>query len=438
MPRLIIKYAILAILLALCAVPALRDLTRSATRDDVVTLRFWNGFTGPDGTAMLGIVKRFNEANPDIHVVMQRMPWATYYNKLFVAGLGDRAPEVFVLHMSSITRFLRAHMVRSVDDLTGTGPGLIDAADIDPNVWQAVSSDGKHWGIPLDCHMLGMYYNKTLLKNAGIVDAQGNPKPPTTREEFLEDLRKLKHPAHDGMPAQWGFVYTWQRTNVYAIMRQFGGGFYDQAADQLTMNSLENTAALYFASSIVREGLAPSPENFDAWVGFLQGNVAMCFEGIYMLPDLQRQKGNLDYGAAPIPELGLIKATWADSHDLCLRPDLAGKDLEAARRFIKFLSDNSLDWAQGGQVPVRRSLRKTERFQKMDAQREFAKQIPYACYFPPVPYLLELLPEFDYSIELALRNKVSAQKSLDECAARLKPIYARYHQIGDDQQGGSP
>jgi multiple sugar transport system substrate-binding protein len=195
----------------------------------------------------------------------------------------------------------------------------------------------------------------------------------------------------------------------------------------LTLDSPENVKALDFAASIVRDKLAPSPENFDAWVGFLQGNVAMCWEGIYMLPDLQRQGERFDWGAAPMPQLGPTQATWGESHTLCLRSDLSGPELDAAKRFIKYLSDHSLDWAEGGQVPVRRSLRDTDRFRQMTAQREFAKQIPYVKYLPPVPYLLELLPEYDYSIELALRGKATAKQALAECAERLKPVYARYH-----------
>ena len=59
----------------------------AVTGSDKVTLRFWNGFTGPDGRTMLALVKRFNRENPDVHVVMQRMEWGTYYNKLFVSHL---------------------------------------------------------------------------------------------------------------------------------------------------------------------------------------------------------------------------------------------------------------------------------------------------------------------------------------------------------------
>src|SRR5579883_2022356 len=113
-----------------------------------ITIRFWNGFTGPDGRTMLRMVKRFNRENPDVNVLMQRMDWATYYNKLFVAGIGHRAPEVFVLQTPAMLRFSRAHFVRSLDDLAAGADGL-NVREIPPNIWASVEMDGKHYGIPL-------------------------------------------------------------------------------------------------------------------------------------------------------------------------------------------------------------------------------------------------------------------------------------------------
>src|SRR5690606_24152185 len=146
----------------------------------------------------------------------------TYYNKLFVAGIDGRAPEVFVVHTDTLARLMRGRFVRAVDDLIG--PGGIDASDFDANVWQAVARDGRHYAIPLDIHMLGMYYNRKLFREAGIVDAHGEPRPPTNREEFLDALRKLRRDEDgDGRPETWGFVFTWLRTNAFSVMRQHGG-----------------------------------------------------------------------------------------------------------------------------------------------------------------------------------------------------------------------
>src|SRR3954469_15881029 len=141
-----------------------------------VTLHFWNPFTGPDGRTMLAIVKRFNDTHPGIHILMQRMEAGTYYNKLFVAGLGHRAPQVFIVHTDSIGRFTRANLLRPMDDLLQ--PAGLEPSDIDENVLHAVEHEGKHWGVPLDIHLVGMFYNKRLFREAGIVDARGEAKPP--------------------------------------------------------------------------------------------------------------------------------------------------------------------------------------------------------------------------------------------------------------------
>jgi multiple sugar transport system substrate-binding protein len=377
-----------------------------------VTLRFWNGFTGPDGRTMLAIIKRFNGENPDVHVIMQRAEWSTMYNKLFVAGLGGRAPEVFVIHTDTLRRFQLAGFVRPVDDLIGADG--IDPSDIDENVWRAVEFEGQHFGVPLDIHPLGLYFNKTLFKQAGI------SKPPTNREEFLDDLRKLKSEPH-----QWGFVFTWLRTNFYTVLCQNNGAIFRDDLSATVINSPQNVEALKFCADLVRrERLAPSPENFDSWIGFRQGKVAMVFEGIYMLPDLQRQK-DLDYGAAPVPTLFARPAVWCNSHNLCLRAGLSGAELSAAKRFVKYLSDNSLDWALGGQVPVRKSLRRSARFAQMEAQHEFARQIPYAHYMPSVPFIFEYQREFDLAVESALRGSRTPKEALDIAATNITKIVDR-------------
>lgn len=389
-----------------------------------ITVRFWNGFTGPDGRTMLRMVKKFNEQNPDVHVVMQRMAWATYYNKLFVAGIGHRAPEVFVIHTRAMNRFAGAGFARPNDDLVNGATG-IDIKDVDANVWNAVKFNGKHYGLPLDVHVMGMYYNKTLFRQAGIVDAQGNPKVPTNRQEFLDTMRKLTKKGKNGAPDQWGFVFTNFESNTYSFMRQFGGEFFTRDYSRCTMNDPRNVAGLQFCSDIVNKyHYAPSPENFDSWIGFRQGKIAMAFEGIYMLADLEKQK-NLDFGGAPIPQVDGYRRVWADSHNLCLRSDLKGPELEASWRFMKFLSDNSLDWAQGGQVPVRKSLRRTDRFRAMTVQSQFAKQIPIVTYLPSLPFVFEFQTELDLAVEKVLRGNGTPKAALDLATNNMNAVIAR-------------
>jgi multiple sugar transport system substrate-binding protein len=406
---------------------------RSGSRR-VVTVRFWNGFTGPDGRTMLRLVKRFNQENPDVDVLMQRMDWATYYNKLFVAGLGGRAPEVFVLQTLAIPRFAKSGFVRGVDDLCAQ-PNGIDVRDIDANIWQGVAVGGKHYGAPLDIWPMGMYYNRRLFREAGIVDVRGEPKPPADRAEFLEALRKLTRPASGGKPDQWGFVFTNFESNVYSFMLQFGGEFFTPDYARCIMNGPRNVAALQFCVDLIRKyKYAPPPENYDAWIGFRQGKIGMVFEGIYMLADLQKQQ-DLDFGGVPAPDVGEHRAVWAGSHNLCLRRDLQGPELQASWRFIKFLSDNSLDWADGGQIPVRKSLRETPRFKAMAVQSAFAREIPNVVYLPRLPFIFEYQTEFNNAVEKALRGSATPQEALDMATANINTIMARERNAGS---GGKP
>jgi multiple sugar transport system substrate-binding protein len=313
------------------------------------------------------------------------------------------------------------------------GAGGIDANDFDPNVWAAVERGGRHMGIPLDIHTLGMYYNKTLFRKAGIVDEKGEPKPPTNREEFVDALKKLTRDENrDGVNETYGLAFTWLRTNCYTLIRQWGGDILTRDGKTVILDQPEAVAGMQFAVDMIeKEKVIMPPENLStfggAFIGFRQGKLGIIFEGIYMLPELRRQK-DLEFGAAPVPQLGPYKAAWASSHVLCLRTDLQDRELDAAKRFIKFLSDNSLDWAEGGQIPVRKSLRDTERFRNMTAQYAFSQQIPHAAYYPPSPFINEYHAEFDPAVERILRRSQTPQQAFSAAAARIRDVFERYRQ----------
>jgi len=279
---------------------------------------------------------------------------------------------------------------------------------------------------------MGMYYNRRLFKEAGIVDEHGEPRPPTDHASFLDALRRLTKTGAGGAPEQWGFVFTNLETNVYTIMCQFGGRFFSDNGGKCLLNGVENVAALQFCVDLIRKyRYAPPPENFDAWIGFRQGKVAMVFEGVYMLSDLQKQQ-DLDFAGAPVPRIGTVNADWAGSHNLCLRSDLEPRTLQAAWRFVRFLSNNSLDWADGGQIPARRDLRATPRFGAMTVQTAFARQVPYVRYLPRLPFIFEFQTEFDLAVEKALRGSVSPQTALDTATVNIDRIIARERNQGDN------
>ncbi len=385
-----------------------------------VTIRWWNPFSGPDGGYALRLVRAFQEQHPEVRVLMQRMDAGTYYNKLFVAGLGERAPEVFVVHSDVLPRFERAGLLRPIDDLIAESG--FDPSDIDEPVWRMVRFDGRTVALPLDAHPIAMYYNKRLLREAGIVDGRGEAKPPRTREEFVEVLRRTRQ------GDRWGFVFTWFRTNLYSIMSQFGGRMFDEDRTRCTLESEANAEALRFCVELIDRGLIPPPQGSDAWIGFRQGKVALAWEGPWMLRDLEELR-DLEYGVAPLPVLGEEAAVWCNSHNLCLRPGMEDAERGAAWKFVRFLSDHSTDWAEAGQVPVRQSLRESDRFERMWPQTVFASQLPDVRYMPRIPYVFEFLTEFDIAVERALRGTVEPREALAAATERIEAAMARDREV---------
>jgi len=415
----------LAILCLICFFAGCSD---SGILEQKTVIRFWNGYTGPDGRMMLRMVTRFNAENQDVKVIMQRMDWATFYNKLFVAGMSDRAPEVFIVHNDALERFIYAGFIQPLDEFI-EGENGIDLNDFESKALDVVTRERKHYAIPLDIYAVGLYYNKDLFVKAGIIDKKGEALPPTTRDEFLSAAQKMTLDTDgDGINDQWGFVFTIPRHNIFTIMKQFGGEFFTEDRKRAIFDNPQNIAALQFALDLIQKyKVAPKPQNIDSWIGFRQGKVGMAIEGIYMLADLQRQQ-DLDFSGAPIPLLGKQPAVWAGSSNFCITTGMKKKKQQAAWRFIKFFSDNSLDWAASGQIPSRKSLRNTEEFRKMDVQYQFSKQVPYVAFQPHVPFVFEFASEFDVALEKALVGSASPKEALQTAVSNVNKVIERWNE----------
>lgn len=370
------------------------------------------------------IVERFQE-DTGLRVKMQIIPWATYYDKLTLSLAYGGAPDVFICHANRLAEFARYGVMRSLDDIVA-GDSSFPLSDIMPNILSAARYEGKQYGLPLDCHPQGLYYNEKLFRQAGIVDTTGRARPPTTLAEFLETARKLTRDSDgDGRPDQWGFAFTWLRTNWITFISQFGGSILTPDLRASAINQPANVEATQLmADMISRYRIAPKPEGFDSWMGFRQGRVAMAIEGIYMLSSLEEQKG-LEYAGAPVPLFGRRKAAWGGSHMLCMPAKIAPERAALAWRFMRYLSDSSLDWAAGGQIPVRQSLLRHPRFRAMRVQREFAKELPYVVFEPASHKATEITPFYDAAVESSLLGLQSPQEALGEAHRRISQVMER-------------
>ncbi len=413
---------------------------RSATgsgrgADGKITIRFWNGFTGPDGKTMEALVKRFQAANPDVAVKMQIIPWGTYYDKLTLSLAYGGAPDVFVTHAARLPEFAEYEALRPLADFYASDTTPLQESDFAPIPWQGSFYKSVQYGLPLDVHPLGLYYNTDLFKKAGIVDANGDAKPLRTGDEFLDAAKRLTRDTDgDGQPDEWGFVYTYQHTNFITFAAQWGGGILTPDLSQSAMDSPATIAAARYMSDLIyKHQVAPRPEGVDAWLAFRQGKAAMAMEGIYMLASLEEQK-DLAYAGAPVPQFGPQPGAWGGSHVLAMPGTRGGTDGDentrrAAWRLMRFLSDNSLSWAEGGQVPARVAIRDSPAFAALPVQSAFARQLDHIVYDPLTPKANALGPFVDPAIESVLLNLDTSpnglENALHDASRRINQVLKR-------------
>jgi multiple sugar transport system substrate-binding protein len=381
-----------------------------------VDLDFWNGFTGGDGPFMRKIVDQFNTEHNNIKVKMTVMMWADYYTKLPTAVSSGRGPAVAIMHVDSLATNAARNVIEPLDDVAkALNLKQEDFADV---VWKAGEYNGKRYGIPLDMHPLGFFYNKTLMTQAGLDAA----KPPATADEYMAALDALKA---KGIQGHWAtpFQFTGVMT-VQSLLWQYGGELFNDDASKSTWAEDPGVKALTWFVDLVKKGYSPKNVAQDADAIALQnGKNAFNWNGIWNINTLREKKG-LEWGVAPLPNIGGKKAAWSGSHQFVL-PKLKTPDQNkstAARVFVNYVSQKSIEWARGGQVPARKQVRESADFKALPEQAALATQVDDLHFPPPVPGIGDALTELNKAVNEAVLLKTEPAKALSDAAARADKI----------------
>jgi multiple sugar transport system substrate-binding protein len=382
-----------------------------------VTLSFWNGFTGGDGPYMQKLVEEFSSQQKNINVSWNTAEWDVYYQKVPSAVQAGKGPDVAIMHIEQLPTNAARGVIIPLDDLTNVLN--LKESDFVPEVWSAGLYDGKRYGIPLDIHPMGFYYNKGTMEKAGL-----DPnKPPQTRDDYMAALEQMKS---KGIQGHWmsPFFFTGGMT-FDALCYQFGGRLYNEDGTNATFNSQAGVDALTWMVDLVKEGYSPKDiaEN-DEYTAFQNGDNAFMWNGIWNILELVEVKG-LEWGVATVPQIGSQKGAWGGSHNFVIT-NKRGQDpnkVAASKLFINWISKRSVEWAKAGQVPARKEVRESQEFKSLKYQPTFAKQLPYVHFLPSVPGIGDVRIEtLDPAINEAVLLKKEPEAALDEAAKQADQI----------------
>ncbi|OJH33818.1 ABC transporter substrate-binding protein [Cystobacter ferrugineus] len=393
------------------------------SKDSKVTLTFWNGFTGGDGAYIKKLVEQFNQATPGIQVKMNIYLWADFFQKVPGAVISGQAPDVCVMHLDGIPTNAARGIIMPMDDLA-QALGLKASDYTSQEVWQGGLYKGRRYGIPFDMHPLGMYYNKGVLRRAGL-DPE---KPPRTGDEYMAALEQLKG---KGIQGHWMAPFLFTGTFQFeSLLWQFGGELFDPGVTRATFDSDAGVRALTWLVDLVKKGYSPPNVGQDAdFIAFQNGQNAFNWNGIWQLNALDEVPG-LEWGAAPIPRIGPQEAVWGNSHQFVLMrqrsPD--PRKLEAARTFIQWMSQRSVEWLESGKIPVLQRVAESPEFKSLEMQGQFARQAPYIRFPPAVAGISDALALVDKAVNQAVLGKASPADALKAAAAQATQVVRDNHE----------
>ena len=171
-----------------------------------------------------------------------------------------------------------------------------------------------------------------------------------------------------GIQGHWAtpFPFTGSMT-VQSLLWQYGGDLFSADATAVTWADEPGVKAMTWFADLVKNGHSPGKIAQDAdFVALQNGKTAFNWNGIWTINTLTEEKG-LEWGVAALPNIGGKPAAWAGSHQFVL-PTLKTPDenkSQAARVFLNWISQQSLEWAKAGQVPARNAVRESAEFKAL-------------------------------------------------------------------------
>lgn len=248
------------------------------------------GAPTPDTTApqyLESFFKKYGKTHPNVSI-KRDSPVSPNYSSLVLSQIASGAqPDLLMVDNPDLDRLAAAGVLMPLDKL-----GTIDTSGINANNIQETTYDGKLYALPLYTNTIAIFYNKDLLRKAGIT------KLPKTWAEFRADAKKA------ATNNTYGFVFSGQ-TGPGESTWQFEPWLWSNGGDLTTIGSTKSVQALDYWASLVKSGA--SPRDVVNWSQsqpiqeFEAGKAAFCENGLWNIPTLQSQFKKLHWGVMQIP-----------------------------------------------------------------------------------------------------------------------------------------
>ncbi|WP_330318084.1 extracellular solute-binding protein [Streptomyces platensis] len=292
------------------------------------TVTFWDTSNDAEKATYRKLAEGFQKEHPKVHVKYVNVPFGDANAKFKnAAGGNSGAPDVMRTEVAWVADFANLGYLAPLD---GT-PALDKTDDYLPQAVGSTKFKGKTYAAPQVIDTLGLFYNKKLLKDAGV-------EVPKTFDELAKAAKKIK--AKTGATALYlrGDDPYWFLPYLYGE-----GGDMVNARDKVVeiddgagVRAFKTIKNLVDSKAAVTDATDGQENQLKA---LKDGTVAMAVDGPWDIEGARAGKAFKDkknLGVAPVP--GGSTAQGSPQGGWNLSVYAGSKNLQASYAFVKYMS----------------------------------------------------------------------------------------------------
>ena len=395
---------VMALGLAACSGTKTDSADSGSASGGQVTVEMWDYLSGETANDSINAaIAEFEKANPDIKVKRTTFAFADLSKSILQGSVGGQVPDVAVVDVVDNQNFASLGMLK---DLSNDG---INKSDFFEGPWSSVVYEGKTYGIPLNSNNLALYYNKQMLKDAGV-------EVPTDWASLKEVAKKTTKGDVKGIAisAVKSESATFQ---VLPFVWQTGGDLKDYATSGAT--------ALAYLRGLIDDGsMSEAVTNYtqeDARTQFITGKSAMMINGPWELATLTKD-AQFDWDVAPLPKDKRAATSMGGENVVVMN---GAKQSDAAVKLAKYLTsaEGAKIYCDGsGQLSSRPDLQGKLKLSNDAKLKVFESQLADAharAYGKDYPKISEAI---QLSMQEALTGASTPEAAAKKAADSINPL----------------
>ncbi|MBV8226703.1 MAG: ABC transporter substrate-binding protein [Verrucomicrobia bacterium] len=406
-------------------------------------LKFWinSSLGATEKDAYQKAAQEFEEKNPKYKVKVEVVPGSeTDIAKLMTAVRSGAGPDIAVIDRFTIAQRAATGLLVDLTPLIAK-EGKDISQEYSEGPWQEVLYQKKVYALPTNTDARVLFYNKKLLREAGIDVNEFDPaKGPMDPKHFQEIAFKLNQTDSSGAYTRIGFVPWLEQGWGYTWGYAFGGNFFDFANCKVTATDpgvVKGYQFLYdWAKALDPQKAKTFVDTYwqwpsvgtlpDAQMPFFTGRVAFVITGNWVFATMKNVAPNLDYGVTYIPAPNGLKTTWSGGWSVAIPQGT--KNLEPAYELLRFVAGEEgqrLLVKYATSLPTNKALLANKDLFAPEYSL-FLSLLPISKSRPPLPVGALYWDKLKDAEEAVIANSQSPEDALKAVVDEVQPQMDRY------------